>query len=63
MHKFLDWCNSIAVVVFWFGTEHPVFFLLHPAQSRKKKGGSSLKNLNVKEIRQKDMEGSRKDAD
>jgi hypothetical protein len=58
-----SWIGVTVLLLLFFGLDRtPSILPLHPAQSRKKKGESSLKNLNVKEIRQKDMEGSRKDA-
>jgi hypothetical protein len=51
MHKFLGLVYQYYCCCFLgVETDHPVLFLLHPAQSRKKKGESSLKDLNVKEI-------------
>jgi hypothetical protein len=55
MHKSWIGITVIAVVDFVVGPNTQYLFLLHPAQSRKKKGKSQASNLNVKEIRQKDM--------
>lgn len=57
MHKF--WIGVTVLLLGFVRIENPVFSSLHPAQSRKRKG-SQASNLNVKEIRQENVDVTEK---